>query len=309
MTLSRSENPDNKMENPKKQKKSVLGRGLGALIPGINDSEEKPSESKDYFICDIDLIRSNPYQPRITFNEEELRELSDSISEIGVLQPLLVREADEGYELIAGERRLRASKMAGLGSVPVVVKSATNREMLEISIIENIQRANLNPMEESDSYHRLMADFGLTQNEAAERVGKSRSAVANFLRLRNLPDQVKDAIKDDTVSMGHARALLGLDNHSQQLSAFSEIVTRSLSVRQTEAMVKKMKAVKEEKQAPKPADATWVNEIADSLSKRFGTKVQIKRKGNRGVVTIEFYNSDDLDRLVGLFHSSEYQDR
>jgi ParB family chromosome partitioning protein len=295
------------MENPKKQKKSVLGRGLGALIPGITDSEEKITESKDYFMCDIDLIRSNPYQPRISFNEEELQELSDSINEIGVLQPLLVREADEGYELIAGERRLRASKMAGLTSVPVVVKPATNREMLEISIIENIQRSDLNPLEESDSYHRLMAEFGLTQNEAAERVGKSRSAVANFLRLRNLPDQIKDAIKSDTVSMGHARALLGLDNHSQQLAAFSEIVSKSLSVRQTEALIKRIKSEKEEKPSQKQEpDATWVNEIADNLSKKFGTKVQIKRKGNRGIVAIEFYSSDDLDRLVGLFQSSDY---
>lgn len=293
------------MENPKKQKKMVLGRGLGALIPGISEQEEA-SSPKDYFMCDIDLIRSNPYQPRIHFDEEELKELSDSISEIGVIQPLIVREAEEGYELIAGERRLRASKMAGLASVPVVVKSVTNKEMLEISIIENIQRANLNPMEEADSYHRLMTEFGLTQFEAAERVGKSRSAVANFLRLRNLPDQVKDSIKTDTISMGHARALLGLEAHSQQLSAFSEIVRNSLSVRQTEALVKRLKALKEEKPEPKSPDSSWVNEIADNLSKKFGTKVQIKRKGNRGVVAIEFYSSDDLDRLVGLFQSSDY---
>lgn len=293
------------MENPKKQKKMVLGRGLGALIPGIGVQDDI-SSSKDYFMCDVDLIRSNPYQPRIHFNEEELKELSDSITEVGVLQPLLVREAEEGYELIAGERRLRASKIAGLSSVPVVVRPVTNKEMLEISIIENIQRANLNPMEEADSYHRLMTEFGLTQFEAAERVGKSRSAVANILRLRNLPDQVKDSIKQDTISMGHARALLGLESHSQQLSAFSEIVRNGLSVRQTEALVKRLKTLKDEKPAPKAADSTWVNEIADNLSKKFGTKVQIKRKGNRGVVAIEFYSSDDLDRLVGLFQSSDY---
>lgn len=293
------------MENPKKQKKMALGRGLGALIPGIG-LQDDTSSSKDYFMCDIDLIRSNPYQPRIHFNEEELKELSDSITEVGVLQPLLVREAEEGYELIAGERRLRASKMAGLSSVPVVVRPVTNKEMLEISIIENIQRANLNPMEEADSYHRLMMEFGLTQFEAAEKVGKSRSAVANFLRLRNLPDQVKDSIKQDTISVGHARALLGLENHSQQLAAFSEIVRNSLSVRQTEAFIKRLKAQKDEKPAPKTADSTWVNEIADNLSKKFGTKVQIKRKGNRGVVAIEFYSSDDLDRLVGLFQSSDH---
>lgn len=293
------------MENPKKQKKMVLGRGLGALIPGIEEPNDNAA-SKEYFMCDIDLIRSNPYQPRIHFGEEELKELSDSISEIGVLQPLIVREAEEGYELIAGERRLRASKIAGLSTIPVVVKSVTNKEMLEISIIENIQRADLNPMEEADSYHRLMTEFGLTQFEAAERVGKSRSAVANFLRLRNLPDQVKDAIKTDTISMGHARALLGLDSHSLQLLAFSETVRRGLSVRQTEALVKSLKSKKEEKQEPKQADATWVNEIADNLSKKFGTKVQIKRKGNRGVVAIEFYSSDDLDRLVGLFQSNDY---
>lgn len=282
----------------------VLGRGLGALIPGIENQDDTAS-SKDFFMCDIELIRSNPYQPRIYFNEEELKELSDSITEIGIIQPLIVREAEEGYELIAGERRLRASKMAGLSSVPVVVKTVTNKEMLEISIIENIQRADLNPIEEADSYHRLMTEFGLTQLEAAERVGKSRSAVANYLRLRGLPDQIKDSIKEDTISMGHARALLGLETHSQQLTAFSEIVRNGLSVRQTEALVKRIKNQKQEKPASKEDDSIWVNEIADNLSKKFGTRVQIKRKGNRGVVAIEFYSSDDLDRLVGLFQHTD----
>lgn len=292
------------MENPKKHKKMVLGRGLGALIPGIENQDDTAS-SKDFFMCDIELIRSNPYQPRIHFNEEELKELSDSITEIGVIQPLIVREAEEGYELIAGERRLRASKMAGLSSVPVVVKTVTNKEMLEISIIENIQRADLNPVEEADSYHRLMTEFGLTQFEAAERVGKSRSAVANYLRLRGLPDQIKDSIKEDTISMGHARALLGLETHSQQLMAFSEIVRNGLSVRQTEALVKRLKNQKQDKPPSKADDSIWVNEIADNLSKKFGTRVQIKRKGNRGVVAIEFYSSDDLDRLVGLFQHTD----
>jgi ParB family chromosome partitioning protein len=191
-----------------KRKKMALGKGLGALIPDIEKAEH---EQPDYFYCDIDLIRPNRFQPRTTFSEEDLKELADSIKIQGVLQPLLVRNTDAGYELIAGERRLRAAKRAGLTQVPVVIKRVTDDKLLEMSLVENIQRQNLNPIEEAEAYHRLITQLNLTQDQASSRVGKSRSAVANFLRLRQLPDQIKASITDGMLSMGHARALLGAE--------------------------------------------------------------------------------------------------
>jgi ParB family chromosome partitioning protein len=186
-----------------KHKKMALGKGLDALIPGIEKEEDA---KRDFFYCDIDLIRPNRFQPREAFSEEDLQELADSIKAQGVLQPLLVRKDDAGYELIAGERRLRASKRTGLTQVPVVIKRVTDDKLLEMSLVENIQRENLNPIEEAEAYHRLITQLNLTQDQASARVGKSRSAVANFLRLRQLPDQIKDSITDGTLSMGHGGA-------------------------------------------------------------------------------------------------------
>src|SRR5210317_754882 len=201
---------------PTKRKKRALGRGLSALIPEIEKSQEP---SKDFFYCEIELIRPNRYQPRMQFAEDELAELCQSIKEQGILQPLLVREENDGFELIAGERRLRAAKKAGLTQVPVVTKRIDDSKLLELSIVENIQRANINPIEESEAYHRLITEFNLTQDQAATRVGKSRSAIANFLRLRQLPEQIKASILDASLTMGHARALLGIENSAQQLAA------------------------------------------------------------------------------------------
>ena len=188
------------------------------------------------------MIQPNRFQPRSHFAPEELEQLSESIRSQGIIQPLVVRRADVGYELVAGERRLRAARMAGLRNVPVVVKEVTDAEMLEMSFVENIQRENLNPMEESEAYHRLIGEFGLTQEKAAARVGKSRSAVANFLRLRQLPEPIKASIIDGKLSMGHARALLGADSAAQQNAAWREIIKKGLSVRQTEALVKRLRS-------------------------------------------------------------------
>ncbi|MEJ2168198.1 MAG: ParB/RepB/Spo0J family partition protein, partial [Desulfobacterales bacterium] len=200
-----------------KRKKMALGKGLGALIPGIEEAEAE--KKQDYFYCDIELIRPNRFQPRAAFSENDLQELAESIKNQGVLQPLLVRRDEAGYELIAGERRLRAAKRAGLTQVPVVIKRVDDGKLLEISLVENIQRENLNPVEEAEAYHRLITQLNLTQDQAAARVGKSRSAVANFLRLRQLPQQIKASIIDGTLSMGHARALLGTESSAQQLAA------------------------------------------------------------------------------------------
>lgn len=284
-----------------KRKKVALGRGLGALIPDLDTQEDKPS---DYFYCDIDLIRPNRFQPRMRFEEDELEELSNSIQEQGILQPLLVRKQTEGYELIAGERRLRAAKMAGFAQVPVVIKRISDSKLLEMSIVENIQRENFNPIEEAEAYHRLITEFDLTQDQAASRVGKSRSAVANFLRLRQLPEPIKETIIDGTLSMGHARALLGAEVSAQQSAAWRAIVSKGLSVRQTEDLIRRLKSEKKGPQVTKKSsEDRYLSDLAEDLSRYFGTKVVIRKFGQRGKLEIEFYSNDDLNRLIELLKS------
>jgi ParB family chromosome partitioning protein len=284
--------------NPRKRKKLALGKGLDALIPDIDPAEEG---HREYFQCDINMIQPNRYQPRRRFSEDELTELCDSIKAQGIIQPLLVRPYDGGYELVAGERRLRAAKKAGLKKVPVIIKSVADEKLLEISIVENIQREDLNPMEKADAYHLLISKFDLTQDRAALQVGQSRSTVANFLRLRQLPEQIKESIINGSLSMGHARALLGSETPSQQTTAWRAVVSKGLSVRETENQVKRLKTRQKtrEKVIPGPEDI-YFSDLADELSRRFGTKVQIQRRGQKGKLEIEFYNSDDLDRLIVL---------
>jgi ParB family chromosome partitioning protein len=283
-----------------KRKKMALGRGIEALIPDI-DPAQSSDASGEYFTCDVRLIRPNPFQPRIRFSQEELEELSRSILEQGILSPLMVRKAETGYELIAGERRLRAARMAGMNEVPVVVKNVSDGQLLEISIIENIQREDLNALEEAEAYNRLMDEFHLTQEEVAIRVGKSRPAIANFLRLRQLPDPIKASLMDGSLSMGHARAILGADTPAQQHVAWKAVIAKGLSVRETETLVKRLKNQKPEDRSPSPKSFdVYLSGLANDLSQDFGTRVKIKRKGRKGRVEIEFYSDDDLDRLIGL---------
>ena len=288
-----------------KRKKLALGRGLDALIPNVPTADSDDAQaSKSFLECDIDLIEPNRYQPRSHFSPDELAQLSESIRSQGVLQPLLVRKMDRGYELVAGERRLRAAKLAGLKTIPVLIKDVSNAEMLEMAIVENIQRENLNPIEEAEAYHRLITEFGLTQEQASVRVGKSRSAVANFLRLRQLPEQIKESITKGQLSMGHARALLGADTSAHQSAAWRAIIRKSLSVRQTEDLVKRLRnASKTVERKKSTTEDRHLNSVADNLSRRFGTKVQIKRRGKKGKLEIEFYSNDDLDRLLNLFNA------
>lgn len=282
----------------KKRKKLALGRGLDSLIPSIGQGGNKP---KEYMLCDIGLIRPNRYQPRKQFSEEDLADLSRSILEQGIIQPLLVRKADTGYELVAGERRLRAAETAGIEQVPVVIKKITDAGMLEMSIVENVQREDLNPMEEAEAYHRLMTEFNLTQAKVALRVGKSRPAVANFLRLLQLPQPMRASILDNTLSMGHARALLGADTPAQQRAAWQTVISRGLSVRETEDLVKRLKAEKKKTAPPDPSsEDIYFMDLADKLSLHFGTKVQIKKQGRKGRVEIQFFSNEDLDRLLDL---------
>jgi ParB family chromosome partitioning protein len=273
----------------------ALGKGLAALIPAV----ESAKEEKDYFFCDIDLIRPNRFQPRLNFSEEDLQGLTDSIKTQGILQPLLVRQDDSGYELIAGERRLRAAKRAKLTQVPVVLKRVNDDKMLEMAIVENIQRENLNPIEEAEAYHRLITQLNLTQDQASMRVGKSRSAVANFLRLRQLPEQIKDSITDGSLSMGHARAILGAEASARQLAAWRAVVSKGLSVRQTEALIRRLKSEKKKPQVTRNrTEEIYLSGLAEDLARHFGTKITIKKHGQKGKVEIEFYNNDDLDRLI-----------
>lgn len=286
-------------ENAKSKRKKVLGRGIDALIP---DLDVFANPTVEYLQCDIRQIRANRYQPRRQFDADELQALCQSVQEQGVIQPLLVRKDDAGYELIAGERRLRAAKMAGLRRVPVIIKTITDRELLELSIIENIQRADLNAMEEADAYQRLIHDFELTQEQVAARIGKSRPAVANILRLRQLPQAVQSDIRKGGLSMGHARALLALKTAGQQISVWQRIKANRLSVRQTEALVKKLGAVPSGPSDPAVDSVhVYLQDVAQRLSRGLGTRVQIKRRGRRGRLEIEFYGDEDLDRLLALF--------
>jgi len=289
-----------------KRRKVALGKGLDALLPEILPINEN---SKDYFECDIDLIRPNRFQPRRQFKETELDELAQSIKEQGVIQPLLVRQAEHGYELVVGERRLRASRRANLTKVPVVIKDLSDAEILAISIVENVQRQNLNPLEEAHAYHRLMDEFDMTQEQVANRVGKSRPAVANFIRLRQLPDQIKASILDETISMGHARALLSADTPSQQITAWKTVIAKKLSVRETEKLMKRLKKPPSD---PKPSaptpDEIHFRDVAETLSRNMGAKVQIMRRGQKGTVEIEFYGNDDLDRLIAILNKASLTD-
>lgn len=280
----------------KKPKKMALGRGLDALLPDIKPMEDF---SEGYFECDIEQIHPNRYQPRLRFPNDELEEMSLSIKQQGIIQPLLVRKDDHGYELVTGERRLRAAKKAGLKQVPVLIKNLTDTDLLEMSIVENVQREDLTPIEEAEAYHRLITEFGLTQDQAAVRVGKSRSAVANLLRLRHLPEQIKASIMDGALSMGHARALLGAATSAQQNAVWRVVVSKRLSVRETERLVKRLKTeVKKPKHPSSDSEQTYFSSLSDDLSRHFGTKVQIKRRGQKGKVEIEFYSNDDLDHLL-----------
>ena len=280
-------------------KKQVLGRGLDVLIPGVDASQ---FGSADLFYCDVDAIRVNPYQPRRQFSETELQSLAASIKANGIIQPLVVRSAPEGYELIVGERRWRACQMAGLKQVPVVVRDVSALEMLEMALVENIQREDLNPLEKAEAYQRLMDEFDLTQEQVAGRVGQRRSTVANFLRLRSLPKDIQDDIVNNTLSMGHARALLGAETQTQQKAVWRQVVSKGLSVRATEDLVKKLTKSKETPRKPAAASSEdiYLKNLADELARSLGTKVHILRKGKRGRLEIEFYGNDDLDRLISL---------
>ncbi len=285
----------------KKKKNTGLGRGISALIPDLD--MESPEGRSDFFMCPVEEIAPNRYQPRTRFKEEELARLRDSIIQQGILQPLLIRHMDDGYELIAGERRLRAAKAAALSHVPVIVKDLSDEQVLEISIIENIQRENLNVLEEAEAYARLIEEFGYTQEKVAGKIGKNRSTIANLLRLRSLPEKIKESLLAEQISMGHARALLGAGLEKDQLGLFKKVVEKGLSVRQTEQLVKQVK--KASKKQPKELsaqDRQLLETTSLSLSNRINSPVSIRMNGDKGKIEIKFKTKSEFQRLVDLLN-------
>lgn len=282
-----------------------LGKGLGALIPGTDITEEKKVEQSETTL-DINKVEPNRKQPRKQFNEDSLIELSENIKQYGIIQPLLVKERDGYYEIIAGERRWRAAKMAGLDKVPVIVKDISEREIVEISLIENIQREDLNPIEEAQAYKRLLEEFDLKQDEVAERVNKSRTAVTNSLRLLKLDERVQQMLIEDLISNGHARAILGLADKEKQYEFAQQVLDKKLSVRDVEKEIKKIQQESKEKETSKKEPvidtrlAAILAEQEEKLKRILGTKVMISAKDSqKGKIEIEYYSADDLDVLIG----------
>lgn len=277
-----------------------LGKGLDALIPGAANTatEHAAPVAGSATQAPIESIVRNPRQPRTHFDAQELDELADSIREHGVIQPLIVSPGRNGnYTLIAGERRLQASKLAGLKTVPVIIRQASDRQLLELALIENVQRADLGPLEEAEAYQHLVQDFGLSQEQVATRVGKSRVAVTNTLRLLGLAQRVKQALADEEISEGHARALLGLTSAKAQEAALQTVLKLSLSVRQTEGLVRKFGGEKE-KAKPKARASADVADVERKLRASLGTKVALKHGKKGGALTIYYYSDEELDGLL-----------
>lgn len=281
-------------------KRSGLGKGLDALITNTDTSAPPAVQGGEQGVQEVspEKIVRNPRQPRLNFNQDELNELADSIQEHGVIQPLIVSANEDGmYTLIAGERRLRASKQAGLASVPVVIKQVSPQQQLEWALIENVQRADLSPLEEAEAYQQLNEEFGLSHQEISKQVGKSRVAVTNTMRLLKLSEGVKVALIDKLISEGHARALLGLTTPESQEAALQTVVSLRLNVRQTEQLVNKMNG---EKPAPKvtPTKTPEVLDIENRLTSRFETKVSLRYSGKGGSITLHYASDEDLDSLL-----------
>ena len=284
--------------------RKALGKGINALIP---DFEKGVPEAEKSLATDllIDEISPNHLQPRNYFDDKKLNDLMSSIKEHGVLQPVVVQKVDSGFELIVGERRWRASKKLGLKKIPAVIREVNDEQSLEIAIIENIHRQDLNPIEEAEAYARLSNEFALTQEMVAEKVGKSRAAVANILRLLKLSRNIKEDLISEKISMGHARALLGLEEFKQMETLRNEIVKQDLTVRQTESRVNKLKKGVLDKPITQKANKDiFTKDLEKDLARRLGTKVNILPKKNGGKLIVTYYSEDDLERIQMLMGNS-----
>ena len=283
-------------------KSKGLGKGLGSLLGDMANLEkqhEGASESVEEQLVKIRLVEPNRNQPRKEFDEAELQELADSILRYGVIQPLLVREKDGHYEIIAGERRWRAAKLAGLKEIPVIVRDYTEQEAAEISLIENIQRKDLNPIEEAQAYQKLIEDYGMTQEALSEALSKSRTVITNSLRLLKLPEPVLEMVARGDLSTGHAKVLLGLDNADDLKKAADQVLEKSLSVRETETLVRSFSEKKPRKEKKELKNRTAYTKVENSLKEKLGTKVTIRRRtDNAGRIEIEFYSLEDIERIL-----------
>lgn len=278
-------------------KKYGLGKGLGALIPEDNQQEEGITK------ISLNLIKANKEQPRKYFDEEKILELSESIKIHGVIQPLILKSEGRTFTIVAGERRWRASKIAGLKEVPAVIVDTTDRELLEISLIENIQREDLNPIEEGLAYKKLLKEFDITQEELSKRVGKSRTSITNTMRLLNLDDRVKEYIIEEVISEGHGRALLGIEDNDIQYNMSQKIIDEKLSVRQVEVMIKQLKKEKVDKVKSEVENQIYYEDLKDKLEGLFDTKVIIKSKSKgKGKIQIDYYSENDLQRIMEILN-------
>lgn len=281
-----------------------LGKGINAIIPELPDNVDV-----EYRIAEIEVekIRANPLQPRRDFNDSKMQELRQSVKEKGVIQPITVRAIGDGYELIAGERRLRAAKDVGLKTIPAyIIPVNTDVEMVELALVENLQRENLNPIEEANAYRILSTTFNLSHEEIAKRVGKDRSTITNSLRLLNLPEKIKEDLKNGILSQGHARPLLAIDNERIQLKLWEKIKKENLSVRQVEKLVKNLlMRQRAEKKEEKKEDSPFIRNIENKLMHFFGSKVKIKGSEEKGKIEIEYYSQEDLNRILDLVSGFE----
>lgn len=293
-------------------KRKGLGKGLDSLIPenksvkpAVKPEKAEESVKNGEQMLKINQVEPNREQPRKHFEEDALLELADSIKQYGVLQPLLVRKRKDYYEIIAGERRWRAAKLAGVKEVPVIIKEYTEQQAVEIALIENIQRENLNPIEEAMAFKKLLTEFNLKQDEVAERVSKSRTAVTNSMRLLKLGEKVQQMIIDDMITTGHARALLAIDDEEQQYLLATKIFDEKLSVRETEKLIKSLKNPKKQVKVVKTGENAFVyDDLAEKMKRVLGTKVSISPKGNgKGKIEIEYYSDDELERMFEMITS------
>jgi ParB family chromosome partitioning protein len=278
-------------------KRMALGKGLSALIPEADRLEDGEEQ---FFKCPVEAIEANPYQPRQDISESDLEGMVNSVREKGIVTPLLVSKTETGYQLIAGERRWRAAQKAGLERVPVVVREVTPFESLELALIENIHRKDLNAIEEALAYKRLLEETEITQDSLAKRLGKDRSSIANLLRLLNLPLSIQKDLIDGRLSMGHARVLVGIGDPEEQKGLRDAVIKKGLSVRQTETLAKKKRGPRNLKNKQSELDY-YVQSLADKLKLSLGTKVEIKKKGREGRIVVYFYSDEELERLLDLF--------
>jgi len=275
----------------KRLKKATLGRGLDALIP--------TEEDNGFIIASIDQVRPNTFQPRKDFDENAIDELASSIQEKGIIQPLVVRKSGNYYEIIVGERRWRAAQKAGLTKVPLILKDVSDSEVLELALVENLQREDLNAIEEAIAYDQLIGDFGLTHEEISRRIGKERSTITNQIRLLKLPSQVKEALKNGDITAGHARAILSLDSQTKAIEILEMIKRNKLSVRQTEKIIQNMTRKNEEGKKPIDIDL-YLKHLTEELKKSLGTQIKIVDKNGSGRIEIEYYSKDELERLIDI---------